>query len=447
MGGLLDAAVAHGERVIELAAELGRDADRRRAIARHADILMEGHQARALEILNATLAEPGMAPGTPGYTAVATALAKLEMRLLNDRRAVELADQVLPVAQEEGDDRLIIDLLITRGVALYNLGRSTEAVVMLTGALDVAHRLNLKDLYNRAAVNLGFAVAQEDPQRAFEVSRSAIDDARRDGIVWGIRYIVGNAVDAAIELGEWDWAMQTMGEFDALFTEAAERIWFGTYSGVIRALRGEDVSDQVHAVYEESQRFDDHQYRAVGAYGALVSAFIRGELDETIRISERSMQESPAGIDSAIYGARAALWKGDLETGRMFRDRFAATNEARRTLAMTAAMDGGIAALEGRAADARSHFVDAQRRCRELGCQYFLAMIDLDIVVTGAMEADERRAAAEEARAIFTRLEASALLELLDRAVEADAARAGTRPVVSPPKAMQAEAEAEGVAH
>jgi hypothetical protein len=72
-------------------------------------------------------------------------------------------------------------------------------------------------------------------------------------------------------------------------------------------------------------------------------------------------------------------------------------------------------------------------------------MTDLDIVVTGAMEAEERRTAAEEARGIFTRLEASALLELLDRAVEADAARADTRPVVSQPNSMQAEAE--GVAH
>jgi tetratricopeptide (TPR) repeat protein len=431
-GGMMEAAVAHGGRVIELAAELGRDADRRRAVARQADILVEGHQAKALELLNAAMAEPGMAPGTPGYAEVATALAKLEMRLINDRRAVELADQVLPVAQQEGDDRLIIDLLITRGVSLSNLGRSTEAAVILTGAVDVARRLGLKDLYNRASVNLGYAIAQDDPQRAFEVSRSAIDDARRDGIVWGIRYIVGNAVDAAIELGEWDWAMQAMGEFDGLFTEAAERIWFGTFSGVIRALRGEDVEDEVRAVYREALGFDDHQYRAVGAYGAVVSAFVRSELDEVIRISEESVRDSVAGIDGGIYGARAAIWKGDVPTARGFRDRFAGSNDARRTVGMTATMDGGIAALEGRAADARSHFADAQRRWRELNCQYWLAMTDLDIVVTGAMETDERLTAADEARAILTRLGASALLELLDRAVVADAARSGSRPAASP---------------
>ena len=83
-------------------------------------------------------------------------------------------------------------------------------------------------------------------------------------------------------------------------------------------------------------------------------------------------------------------------------------------------MDGGIAALEGRGSEARAHYADAQRRWRELGCQLWLALTDLDIVITGAMEADERRRAAEEARGILTALRATVLLDRLDRA-EADA--------------------------
>jgi hypothetical protein len=91
-------------------------------------------------------------------------------------------------------------------------------------------------------------------------------------------------------------------------------------------------------------------------------------------------------------------------------------------------MDGGIAVLEGRAADARAHYADAQRRWRELGCQLWLAMTDLDIVITGAMAADERRRAAEEARGIFTGLRATVLLDRLDRAEAADAARKPVAP-------------------
>jgi class 3 adenylate cyclase/tetratricopeptide (TPR) repeat protein len=427
-GGLMEKAMAHGERVIDLAAELGRDDDRRRAIARQANILIEGYQQRAFELLNATLAEPDMRPGVPGYAEVATILAKAEMRVLNDDRAIELADQVLPVAQEAGDDRLVIDLLITRGVSLSNIGRTTEAVVILTGALDVASRLTLTEQFNRAAVNLGYAIAQDDPMRAFEISRAAIDQARRDGVIWGIRYIVGNAVDSAIEVGEWDWALSIMGEMDALFTEAAERIWFGTFSGVIRALRGEDVHHEVLALHEEARRFDDPQYRAIGAYGVAVSSLARGDLDEVMRVSEQVMENSIAGLDGGVYGARAAIWKGDVAAARRFRDGFAESSEARRATGLLATMDGGIAVLEGRAADARAHYADAQRRWRELGCQLWLAMTDLDIVITGAMAADERRRAAEEARGIFTGLRATVLLDRLDRAEAADAARKPVAP-------------------
>ena len=44
-------------------------------------------------------------------------------------------------------------------------------------------------------------------------------------------------------------------------------------------------------------------------------------------------------------------------------------------------------------------------------------LTDLDIVITGAMEPDERRSAAEEAREILTRLQAAALLDRLEQAL------------------------------
>ena len=48
-------------------------------------LLTEGQQQRALELLNATIAEPDFTPDTPGYIEVATILAKAEMRALNQR--------------------------------------------------------------------------------------------------------------------------------------------------------------------------------------------------------------------------------------------------------------------------------------------------------------------------------------------------------------------------
>src|SRR5690606_27247718 len=55
--GMTELAADHGRRVIELAGELGRDEDRILGIAALADILVEGHQQEAHELLDAALSD------------------------------------------------------------------------------------------------------------------------------------------------------------------------------------------------------------------------------------------------------------------------------------------------------------------------------------------------------------------------------------------------------
>ena len=146
-------------------------------------------------------------------------------------------DEVLPVADEAHNALLILDLSISRAVALANLGRKVEAAIVLTGALDVATRLGIDDMRNRAAVNLGYTLAFDDPYRSFEISRDALEEEKRAGVIWGTRYIAGNAIDSAIEVGEWDWAAKTIAELEPIMTEPAERLWFGIYDIVPRLNR------------------------------------------------------------------------------------------------------------------------------------------------------------------------------------------------------------------
>jgi len=415
--GLMDRAIAHGERAITLAGEVGSDFVRRVAVARLANILVEGRQQDALNLLNSAMSEPDMTPEAPGYIEVATVLAKTEMRRLNDVRAIELAELALPHAQRADNDALILDLLITRSVSLSNLGRATEAVVILTGALDAANRLSLAEQANRAAVNLGYALAPDDPARAFAVSRSAMERAEQDGNIWGLRYIVGNAVDGAIEVGEWDWAVTRMTEMKPVFTEAAEQLWFGAFATVISALRGDDVRDEALRLYEASRPFDDAQYRSLGAYGLSVVEMLRGDVARVVELAREAESSGVSGSEGAIHGARAAIWNGNLDAAREMRTSFRNAGRGRRTTGHLATMDGGIAMLEGRVDEAQAHYAEAQAIFRQIGARSWLGMTGLDIVVTGAMEPDERRRAADEARDIFTGLRAAALLERLDAAL------------------------------
>ena len=414
---MFDTARTHGERAIALARELGLDGERRMAIAQLADTLLEGHATEARQLVTDALDEPGFTSADPGYIQVATILAKTEMRSQNDGRAVELADLALPEAQLAGEDGLVLDLLITRGVSLSNLGRTTEAVVILTGALDVATRTGRNDMANRAAVNLGYAHATDDPTTSFAISRAAIEQAKRDGVVWGLRYILGNAVDSGIEIGEWDWAVEAIADQEALFVEPAERLWIGAFMAIVRAYRGEDILADALKLRADAVPYDDPQFRVAGLTGLTTVRLVRGELDEVILLADEILRYRIAGADGSVFGVRAATWKGDVTVARRFRDAHEIAAAGRRNEAHRATMDAGIAMLEGRTADARTLYATAQRIWREIGATFWLAMMGLDIVITGAMEPDERRRAADDAREIFTHLRATALLALLDAAL------------------------------
>ncbi|MEP6680599.1 MAG: adenylate/guanylate cyclase domain-containing protein [Chloroflexota bacterium] len=421
-GGLSDRAVAHGERTIALATELGDAAARRRSAAQLGHVLSEGHHDRARQVLTDAFNEPGLAPQDPGYVEIAESLAKLEMRSSNEARAIEIANLALPSAEAAGLERLTVDLLITRGTSLGNLGRQTEAVVELTGALAFARRRSLIGSAARAGTNLSYVLDTDDPLHAYEVAREALEYARQTGLVWDIRYLLGNAADGAVQVGDWDWVVESVTEQLDRLVEPAERLWYGSFLTVIRAYRGEAVEEDAQKLYDESRAFDDPSYRATGASALVVANLVAGGLTEVIRLCEEFMAEGSAQADPATWAFRAALWLGDLVTARRMRQAFEDdARTGRRYGAVRATMDAGLAILEGRTAEARAGYADAQHRWRELGLPLWVAMCDLDIVIGGAMQPDERRRAADEAREIFGGLRAQALIDRLDVALAASA--------------------------
>jgi class 3 adenylate cyclase len=446
-GGLMADAVLHGERALELASQIGDVRARRVAAASLGNILLEGHHDRALSVMTEAYEDPDLTPESPGYLHVATIYAKVMMRSQRDAKAVEVADVALPAADiplpaaERGDvDRLLLDLLITRGTALSNLNRVSEAVVLLTGALEVARHRSLAGETIRALINLTYAVNPDDPGLAFQLARDGIEETKKYGSVWGLRYVLGNALEGAIDVGEWDWVMESLADQDLSTAEPAERLWFGSFQTVIRALRGEDTVEDARRYYAESRGFDDPQYLAGGSWGLLVTHLVAGRLADVVRLADEILTNGMAGSEGAVFGARAATWNGDASAARRMRSAHEIATGGRRTTALRETMDGGIAMLEGRHADARAHYAEAQRLLRELGLMYWLGMCDLDTVILGAMEADERRRAADEARTIFTRLGALPLLARLDAALSAETA---SRP--TPASVQHAETPAEGV--
>ena len=439
--GMIDVAATHGERMIELATALGLEERRRRATAGLADTLLEGHQQRAHELLTAVMAEADFGPHSAAYGHVASILAKAEMRMLNDARAIELADSALPVASEHEKDEITLDLLITRGVSLSNIGRMVEALAILSGARHVANRANLPTVAGRAAINLSYAMANDDPAGAFEVARSAMLEAVEAGHVIAIRYLLGNATAAALEIGEWDWALERLDEYGPMLVEPGDSLWVEQMRAYFLACRGQDVSDVATRLYEESRTVDDPQYRVIGAEALLVHRLLARDFGGVMEIAEEMRMNGIAGAASAFYGVLAALRAGDANAARRFLTAHADAQPGTIRDMLAGMGEGGLAMLEGRPDDARQHYAAAQRLARDHGFRHWLAQIDLDIVRFRALTDADRRQAADEAREILTAVGATALLEDLDQALRTSEGRPTAMPTAGAPSRA-----AEGVA-
>jgi hypothetical protein len=95
------------------------------------------------------------------------------------------------------------------------------------------------------------------------------------------------------------------------------------------------------------------------------------------------------------------------------------------------AMEGGLAALEGRRSEARALYLEALQVYRELNLSWPVALTGLDAIVADALEPVERQRVADEVRAILERLGARPYLAQLDallgRVPEAQPHRAAAR--------------------
>jgi class 3 adenylate cyclase/tetratricopeptide (TPR) repeat protein len=417
--GKFEAAAAHLERAIEIATQLGDDGARRISTAGLASVLVEGHQERGLELTKAALAEPGLSPDDVGYVELLGAQSVIVMRMGHHAEAVELTDRALPVAESRDMVRETIDLLITRGVSLASIGRPLEGVATLIGARDLSERHGLNGGVGRANINLGHAYAPEDPAAGYRVSRDGIDQARRLGLRWALRYLIGNACGSAVEVGDWDWALAQVAEEAGHEADPAELLTFGTMEAYILAARGEPVDDRVAELVAIASGYDDPQYGGFAVEALTAAASATGSFADVVpRLRAEVASGYPGALDQVPPTAsRAALRLGDAGLAREMLTAHLQARKGRRTTADRHAIEGTLAALEGRRTDARASYLESLRMWRELDLSWPLALTALDAVYAGVLEPGERQRVAEEARAIFERLGAGPYLEQLDAAL------------------------------
>ena len=195
--------------------------------------------------------------------------------------ALPVIDEALIVAQRLGLTETVGELLASKGWALGESGRPVEASVLLRGAVWFAEREGLVRAEFRSRMNLSAWIQMEDRQETLEVTRRGIERAQRLGLEGWVHSLLANAMEAALQLGEWDWI-----EVTAIELRVEEQVipWRAATSYMVQmvaAFRGDEA--RVAALEDRISRMieghADPQLANGSQQATILVAYARGDFD------------------------------------------------------------------------------------------------------------------------------------------------------------------------
>ena len=417
--GFTDEPTVHLGRALELARQ---GTDRRRILdaavlyATARNIL--GRVTEGVELMEKARSEFADLSGTSEFVRLDAELARSYMLLGDNDKANAVVSQALPTAEKLELLWETMQLLVTRGAALAAVGRLREAIVTLVGAVSVSSSHHLPSVELRARVNLSFAAAADDPPLAYGAARDGYELARHLGYRGHGSYLLGNAIDVAIRMGEWDWAATTLSEAETAGLTSQDQATSVRHAQ-LRGLRGEhgaQVDGVIDAIAAALGDVTEIQAHAVVDEIRGELALARGDIDASYHLSMAAFRTNAAPDSSALpRAARAAAWLRDLPALREARTLIDPV-PGRVPAASKREMDAAIAALEGRRGEAVAQFLEALRSLRDLGLEYERAVVAISAVRVLGPTVHELQDAVDEAEATLRRLGASPMLARLDEA-------------------------------
>jgi tetratricopeptide (TPR) repeat protein len=395
-----------------------------RAAANHAQVVnnIQSDPARSSAMLDAAWAEFSDLEETPAGVELMVARARAFRGLDEQVAALAWIDRYLPIAERLG---LLVPTargILGRGNTLLVSGRPREGTILLRGAHQLALSHDLAEVELNCRILLTFYEQWGEPVAGLALGREGLEIGRRVGSrSYGFQ-MVGNTSICALRVGEWGWAGTLLDEWMSLEVTADQFAEFFVDRAILRALRGELA--EAGADIDEAARlrasFTDPQFESYEVYARSWAALAAGDPAGAIAHAERAVAVTGYFAPLALpLGARAALWAGDAGTARRLMETLAeASFWGLAVEADRACLGAGIAALEGRPADALAGYREALRAYRQLGLVFdeALAGIDMSLLLASPeRDAPDVAGAIQGARESVTRLGASPFLAILDR--------------------------------
>jgi hypothetical protein len=253
-------------------------------------------------------------------------------------------------------------------------------------------------------------MASDDPRGTLELARQAVALATERGVGDMAAQLAEVACAAAMDTGDWSWAIATVADLAHPGTPIANRINLAATAAALHALRGSaDPTAEIRALEPMPDDIDDQITAGLQLAAAWV-AFAGGDMVVAVNDADAAAA-GLFGIEqlqAVVLAARACLWSGDGDGAALRLSRADPSGVGGRVPdAHAATIRAGIAGLADRAAG-REDYRNAASAWRDLGLDGNLA-----VCLT-----DEARILGEgpdaETLALYERLGADGLRRLVE---------------------------------
>jgi class 3 adenylate cyclase len=408
---------------LEAARELGDRPEIAAATTNHAQMVQGwfGTPQRAVGLLEAAWQEFSDLEETPEGVWLMAALAAAHAQSQDNEVALAWVDRFLPIAERLDLMEAIATGLVSRGHVLIRMNRAREAMVLLRGGHQLATDIGFRERERQGRTLMTFYEQWGDPSAGLALARDGLEIA---GLISSRSYgllMVGNGCVCAMRVGDWDWVASLLEEWIDPESSASFYTEFYTDRAILTSLRDGDGSDDIATASRLRAEVTDTQFESYEHWARAWAAFAGADYATANR-------EATHAADITDYfhplatplAARAALWAGDRDGAAAALEGLVAAGYRGAAVELdVATIRAGIAALEGRRADALAGYRDALKGWRQLGVAFeeALATVDLATLLTGPERATaEVETAVDRARATLQRLGAAPILKRLDAA-------------------------------
>lgn len=237
----------HAHRAVELYSRIGDRLGMLRTQASEASSLLSAHQDQtAIALLERALADVADLPPSAEVAQAQSELARALM-LAGSPDAIVWSDRVLE-SSAVATTPVVLEAMITKGTALSNTGRATEAEVLLRGAIAVADATEATsgpNLYAalRARNNLRVQMMLINLRDSLRLNQELFDIAERFGQRHWMLQAIGGSLDVVIHLGDWD-AFLDLARSEFRDAPDFHRNWLRTQEAWRNVFRGSPADAQ-----------------------------------------------------------------------------------------------------------------------------------------------------------------------------------------------------------